>query len=81
MNDINSFKEGDEVAYRLDEDKIISSSKDFRWIVVEKMTDTLLIRNKDGEREVYPSELLTPEEIKKICGARASDTGGKIKKS
>jgi len=66
MNDVNSFKKGDEVAFRLDEDNISLDSKDYRWIVIEIKDKTLLISNKGEKREVNPCELLTPDEIKKI---------------
>ena len=66
MNDVNSFKKGDEVAFRLDEDEISLSTKDSRWIVIEIKEKTLLISNKGEKKEVDPCELLTSDEIKNV---------------
>jgi len=65
MGDINSFHEGDIVAFKIDTD-VFSDDKKI-CVVEKKEKDNKIVISKHGEtKEVSPFELLTAQEVKNI---------------
>jgi hypothetical protein len=77
MDRIDSFNEGDIVAFKVDIDNLSDSSIDCRYCVIGKDNGNVKISKRGSIEVVSPLELLTSEEIEK-AQKEASEALNKI---
>jgi hypothetical protein len=64
MDRIDSFHEGDIVAFKIDVDNLTESSDEYKYCVIGKTENKVSVSRRGDVKDVSPHELLTKEEVK-----------------